>query len=164
MKVEDYSKKISQMNSEQRKQLDRIRSGYRENLKNLEDNNEEKLNTLKHEYSKKQDALIKDNQSKLEIAAKKAKEAIAKSKEFFRNKNEQTQEEFRKVSKEQNLSIGLAGSLNINDIDPLIKLKPDYLGFRGALCMARKRKDDISEILLDRVISRFRFFSFQKAI
>ena len=71
---------------------------------------------------------------------------------------------FIKVSKEQNLSIGLAGSLNINDIDPLIKLKPDYLGFRGALCMARKRKDDISEILLDRVISRFRFFSFQKAI
>ena len=71
---------------------------------------------------------------------------------------------FIKVSKEQNLSIGLAGSLNINDIDPLIKLKPDYLGFIGALCMARKRKDDISEILLDRVISRFRFFSFQKAI
>ena len=72
--------------------------------------------------------------------------------------------DFIKVSKKQNLSIGLAGSLNINDIDPLIKLKPDYLGFRGALCMERKRKDDISEILLDRVISRFRFFSFQEAI
>ena len=71
---------------------------------------------------------------------------------------------FIKVSKEQNLSIGLAGSLNIKDIDPLIRLKPDYLGFRGALCMERKRKDDISEILLDRVISRFRFFSFQEAI
>ena len=69
---------------------------------------------------------------------------------------------FIKVSKKENLSIGLAGSLNIKDIDPLIKLKPDYLGFRGALCMAKKRKDDISEILLDKVISKFRFFSFQK--
>ena len=47
---------------------------------------------------------------------------------------------FIKVSKEQNLSIGLAGSLNIKDIDPLIRLKPDYLGFRGALCMAKKKK------------------------
>ena len=71
---------------------------------------------------------------------------------------------FIKVSKKQNLSIGLAGSLNIKDIDPLIRLKPDYLGFRGALCMAKKRKDNISEVLLDRVISRFRFFSFQKTI
>ena len=71
---------------------------------------------------------------------------------------------FIKVSKKENLSIGLAGSLNIKDIDPLIKLKPDYLGFRGALCMAKKRKDNISEILLDRIISRFRFFSFQKTI
>ena len=71
---------------------------------------------------------------------------------------------FIKVSKEQNLSIGLAGSLNIKDIDPLIRLKPDYLGFRGALCMAKKRKDNISEVLLDRVISRFRSFSFQKTI
>ena len=71
---------------------------------------------------------------------------------------------FIKISKKENLSIGLAGSLNIKDIDPLIKLKPDYLGFRGALCKAKKRKDDISEILLDKIISRFRFFSFQKTI
>jgi uncharacterized protein (UPF0264 family) len=71
---------------------------------------------------------------------------------------------FIKVSRKENLSIGLAGSLNIKDIDPLIKLKPDYLGCRGALCMAKKRKDNISEILLDRIISRFRFFSFQKTI
>ena len=73
-------------------------------------------------------------------------------------------ENFIKISKKENLIIGLAGSLNVKDINPLIQLKPDYLGFRGALCMAKKRKDDISEILLDRVISRFRFFSFQKII
>ena len=73
-------------------------------------------------------------------------------------------ENFIKVSKKENLSIGLAGSLNIKDIDPLLKLEPDYLGFRGALCIEKKRKDNISENLLNRVISKFRFFSFQKAI
>jgi len=73
-------------------------------------------------------------------------------------------ENFIKVSKKENLSIGLAGSLNIKDINPLLKLKPDYLGFRGALCIEKKRKDNISENLLNRVISKFRFFSFQKSI
>ena len=73
-------------------------------------------------------------------------------------------ENFVKVSKKENLTIGLAGSLNIKDISTLIKLKPDYLGFRGALCTENKRKDNINEISLNRVISRFRFFSFQKTI
>jgi uncharacterized protein (UPF0264 family) len=73
-------------------------------------------------------------------------------------------ENFIKASKKENLSIGLAGSLNINDIDPLLKLEPDYLGFRGALCIEKKRKENINENLLNKVVSRFRFFSFQKAI
>ena len=73
-------------------------------------------------------------------------------------------ENFIKASKKENLSIGLAGSLSIKDINPLLKLGPDYLGFRGALCIEKKRKDNISENLLNRVISRFRFSSFQKAI
>lgn len=29
---------------------------------------------------------------------------------------------------------GLAGSLTLDDVAPLAKLRPDYLGFRGALC------------------------------
>jgi uncharacterized protein (UPF0264 family) len=32
------------------------------------------------------------------------------------------------------LLCGLAGSLRASDIAPLLALKPDYLGFRGALC------------------------------
>jgi uncharacterized protein (UPF0264 family) len=32
------------------------------------------------------------------------------------------------------LLTGLAGSVAITDIAPLIQLRPDYLGFRGALC------------------------------
>jgi uncharacterized protein (UPF0264 family) len=31
---------------------------------------------------------------------------------------------------------GLAGSLRLQDIAPLLRLAPDYLGFRGALCAA----------------------------
>jgi len=33
------------------------------------------------------------------------------------------------------LLVGLAGSLGPGDIAPLLRLKPDYLGFRGALCV-----------------------------
>jgi uncharacterized protein (UPF0264 family) len=32
------------------------------------------------------------------------------------------------------LLVGLAGSLDISDVPPLVRLRPDYLGFRGALC------------------------------
>ena len=73
-------------------------------------------------------------------------------------------ENFIEISKKENLSIGLAGSLNIKHINPLIKLNPDYLGFRGALCSEKKRKESINELLLNRVISKFRSFSFQKSI
>ena len=71
---------------------------------------------------------------------------------------------FINFSKKENLSIGLAGSLRINDIPPLIKLQPDYLGFRGALCEEKKRKDNISENLLNKVTSRFKLFSFQETL
>ena len=73
-------------------------------------------------------------------------------------------ENFVKISKKENLSIGLAGSLNVKDINPLLKLEPDYLGFRGALCIEKKRKDNISENQLNRIISIFRFSSFQKTV
>ena len=37
------------------------------------------------------------------------------------------------------LFVGLAGALQCADIAPLSALQPDYLGFRGALCMGRQR-------------------------
>lgn len=40
---------------------------------------------------------------------------------------------------ELNLLCGLAGSLTAADIQPLLGLKPDYLGFRGALCQHHRR-------------------------
>jgi uncharacterized protein (UPF0264 family) len=40
------------------------------------------------------------------------------------------------------LFAGLAGSLGLGDIGPLLALRPDYLGFRGALC-ARGARDSV---------------------
>ena len=38
---------------------------------------------------------------------------------------------------------GLAGSLSREDIPPLLRINPDYLGFRGALCKQHKREMQI---------------------
>ncbi|HVS26757.1 MAG TPA: (5-formylfuran-3-yl)methyl phosphate synthase [Burkholderiales bacterium] len=45
------------------------------------------------------------------------------------------------VKRAQRLSLitGLAGSLQLEDVPDLIKLGPDYLGFRGALCAGTER-------------------------
>ncbi|BCX88911.1 (5-formylfuran-3-yl)methyl phosphate synthase [Methylomarinovum tepidoasis] len=43
-------------------------------------------------------------------------------------------ERFVNQARERGLLTGLAGSLQLEDIDQLLPLRPDYLGFRGALC------------------------------
>ena len=43
---------------------------------------------------------------------------------------------FVEQSRRLGLLTGLAGSLRRDDIPPLLALKPDYLGFRGALTLA----------------------------
>ena len=47
--------------------------------------------------------------------------------------------EFVALVRGQGLLCGLAGSLRSADIPPLLKLSPDYLGFRGALCHGHRR-------------------------
>jgi len=42
-------------------------------------------------------------------------------------------------AKSYGLLAGLAGSLKASDVAPLLKLEPDYLGFRGALCQDSSR-------------------------
>lgn len=51
------------------------------------------------------------------------------------------------------LLCGLAGSLRMRDIDALVALKPDYLGFRGALCSG-DRTGQISEMATQSIIER----------
>jgi uncharacterized protein (UPF0264 family) len=50
---------------------------------------------------------------------------------------------------------GLAGSLTIADIEPLMQLNPDYLGFRGALCEAGVRTERLSSNALAGVREAF---------
>lgn len=48
---------------------------------------------------------------------------------------------FVSLCRSHGLLCGLAGSLRADDIQPLLLLKPDYLGFRGALCCGQQRTD-----------------------
>jgi len=47
---------------------------------------------------------------------------------------------FVELAQAQQLLCGLAGSLRHEDIDRLLPLKADYLGFRGALCQQHNRR------------------------
>lgn len=62
--------------------------------------------------------------------------------------------EFIHRAQEKRLFAGLAGSLGIEDILPLSRLKPDILGFRGALCLDSRRTFAIHEPSVKRIRSR----------
>ncbi len=47
---------------------------------------------------------------------------------------------FVHAAKEHGLMVGLAGGLEAPDVPRLLSLKPDFLGFRGALCAAGRRE------------------------
>ncbi len=50
---------------------------------------------------------------------------------------------FGQESRRLGLLTGLAGSLRREDIEPLLELEPDYLGFRGALCRGADRRQGL---------------------
>lgn len=52
---------------------------------------------------------------------------------------------FLQTAKDKSLISGLAGSLKLDDIDSLLLLKPDYLGFRSAICEQSERTAFIDE-------------------
>ncbi len=47
--------------------------------------------------------------------------------------------QFVRLAKARQLLSGLAGSLKLEDISGLLPYQPDYLGFRGALCLRHDR-------------------------
>ena len=61
--------------------------------------------------------------------------------------------EFVVAAQASGLLAGLAGSLAITDIAPLIELRPDYLGFRGALCAGGVRTSGLDAAAFARVRS-----------
>lgn len=52
--------------------------------------------------------------------------------------------QFVKLAKKHGMLCGLAGSLRQNIIPRLLDLNPDYLGFRGALCLSNNRTAQIN--------------------
>ena len=57
--------------------------------------------------------------------------------------DDETLAEFVNNAKRAGLISGLAGSLTREDIPPLLRHNPDYLGFRGALCKQNRRNTRI---------------------
>lgn len=51
--------------------------------------------------------------------------------------------EFVKKARSAGLLTGLAGSLRQEDVAPLLTIGPDYLGFRGALCLGSDRSQNL---------------------
>lgn len=51
---------------------------------------------------------------------------------------------FVRLAKDRQLLCGLAGSLRLEDIAELMPYQPDYLGFRGALCLEHNRTAQLS--------------------
>lgn len=50
---------------------------------------------------------------------------------------------FLRLARSAGLFAGLAGSLRVGDIAPLLALRPGVLGFRGAACKACARQDEL---------------------
>ena len=65
--------------------------------------------------------------------------------------DEGTLAEFVTNAKRAGLVSGLAGSLTGADIPALLRLNPDYLGFRGALCKQHKRNMQIDRVKVARI-------------
>lgn len=56
--------------------------------------------------------------------------------------------QFVRLAKDRHLLCGLAGSLKLDDIPELMPYQPDYLGFRGALCLQHNRTAQINKLLI----------------
>lgn len=59
--------------------------------------------------------------------------------------------DFIQAAKNQGLLTGLAGSLREKDIETLLPINPDYIGFRTALCKDLKRTERISTESVSRI-------------
>ncbi len=75
--------------------------------------------------------------------------------------NYQELDEFVRLAKSHGLVTGLAGSLRYEDINTLLDVEADYLGFRGALC---SESDRVKSIETKNIIKIRKAITQQKAI
>jgi (5-formylfuran-3-yl)methyl phosphate synthase len=64
--------------------------------------------------------------------------------------------DFVRQGRDRGLLTGLAGSLGEADIEPLLELEPDYLGFRGALCLNAQRRSPLDPCRVGSVLKCLR--------
>ncbi len=67
--------------------------------------------------------------------------------------------QFVDTARRQTLLTGLAGSLRLEDIAPLLTLQADYLGFRGALCRQQLRTAELDPGQISAIRDHLRGFS-----
>lgn len=60
-------------------------------------------------------------------------------------------QQFVMQAKSRHMLCGLAGSLRLQDIPDLIAYRPDYLGFRGALCVQGERTAQLDRYSMARI-------------
>lgn len=65
-------------------------------------------------------------------------------------------ERFVDEAKTHGLLCGLAGSLRLEDVPSLLRYRPDYLGFRGALCVRRTRTAELDGAAVARLKAAIR--------
>lgn len=73
---------------------------------------------------------------------------------LFNSASQDSLHQFVQTAHAQHLFCGIAGSLGIEDIDRVLQIAPDYIGFRGALCEASQRKASINVAALERVLGQ----------
>jgi uncharacterized protein (UPF0264 family) len=61
--------------------------------------------------------------------------------------------DFVNCARGHGLLTGLAGSLRNEDVPPLLKIEPDYLGFRGALCSGSNRNQNLDAAAFTKIRS-----------
>lgn len=69
-------------------------------------------------------------------------------------KSDTALQQFTQTAQKTGLLCGLAGSLQYEDIDALLALSPNYLGFRSALCVNNQRATTLSMAKIKKIASR----------
>ena len=64
--------------------------------------------------------------------------------------------DFVRTAQNNGLLCGIAGSLKYEDVKPLTKIVPDYLGFRTALCENHQRQGKLSLAMIRKIAKQLR--------
>ncbi len=66
---------------------------------------------------------------------------------------------FIQQAKHARLLVGLAGGMQLNDLDWVFQMAPDYIGFRGGLCKAGQRQSQLLPQAVQQLVQRLRNLS-----